>query len=267
MVRYRATVSYEGTAYQGFQRQTANTPTVQGMLEQAITSVTRQPVTVIAAGRTDSGVHAVGQVITFDVEWSHDMQNLLRAINVNLPPDIALHDIDQQPGFHPRFDASARVYKYTIVQAPQRQPLWRNRAWYIRHRLNMEAMQAAGALLVGEHDFATFGQATTGTNTIRNVMVSQWESFVEPQLTRLVYTIEANAFLQHMVRRIVGLQVDVGRGALELADFEALFRKAHFPQKAVSVAPPQGLILEVVRYPIDSNFKAKREQTPAGGKS
>src|SRR5690606_5839800 len=115
-VRYRATRADDGTAYQGFQRQGGDTPTIQAALEKALLAVTGQPVTVIAAGRTDSGVHAVGQVIAFDVVWKHGDDDLLRAINAVLPDDIALQDLRQQAGFHPRYDAVARVYKYHLVQ-------------------------------------------------------------------------------------------------------------------------------------------------------
>ena len=117
-------MAYDGSAYQGFQRQAGETPTIQGAVEAAIFKITQQPVDVIGAGRTDSGVHASGQVIAFDVEWTHDDAQLLNALNAVLPPDIALQSIARAPGFHPRFDAHSRVYVYTIIHAQQRQPFW-----------------------------------------------------------------------------------------------------------------------------------------------
>lgn len=247
LTRFRATVQYDGTAYQGFQRQAGDTPTIQLALEQAIRAITGQAATIIGAGRTDSGVHAAGQVIAFDVDWRHSDLDLLRAINGVLPGDIALQDLRQHPGFHPRYDAAARLYKYHIVQSPHRQPLLRDRAWHIWSDLDLDAMSAASMLLLGEHDFAAFGRPPTGESTIRLVMESHWTRRRAPYGWDWTYTIEANAFLQHMVRRLVGVLVEVGRGRLTLADFEALFRSAELVG-AITLAPPQGLVLDTVRY-------------------
>ena len=250
--RYRAVVSYDGTAYQGFQRQTGDTPTIQLALEQAITTVTGQAVRVTGAGRTDSGVHAAGQVIAFDVHWRHGDLDLLRALNVVLPGDIALQDLRQHPGFHPRFDAVTRVYKYYIVQSPHRQPLLRDRAWRLWSDLDQDAMASASMLILGEHDFAAFGKPPKGDNTVRLVMESHWTRRRAPYGWDWTYTIEANAFLQHMVRRLVGVLVEVGRGRLTQADFEALFRSAHVIG-SIALAPPQGLVLDSVTYkPVSS---------------
>lgn len=243
VTRYRATLAYDGTNYQGFQRQVGDTPTIQLAVEHAIARVTGQATTVIGAGRTDTGVHAAGQVITFEVDWQHPDTDLLRAINAVLPPDIALQDLALGSGFHPRFDAHSRLYRYTIVQASQRQPLLSRYAWYMRGPLDLQAMQTAAALLLGEHDFATFGSPPVGTNTVREVFRSEWET----QTPLLLYTIEATAFLQHMVRRIVGMLVDVGRGHTTVTQFEAAFRAADLAQSG-RVAPPQGLVLEQVTY-------------------
>lgn len=246
-VRYRATLAYDGTHYQGFQRQAGDTPTIQLALERAVVRVTGQDVTVIGAGRTDAGVHAVGQVIAFDVIWKHADADLLRALNAVLPRDIALQDLSRQPGFHPRFDARSRLYRYTVVQAVQRQPLLWQQSWQVRSELNLAAMQDAAGMLVGEHDFATFGSPPFGTNTVRTVMRSEWTAQQQDYGALLTYRIEANAFLQHMVRRIVGMLVDVGRGVMSVQAFEAAFRAADLAQ-AGTVAPPQGLVLEKVHY-------------------
>ena len=246
-MRYRATLAYDGSAYQGFQRQAGDIPTVQRSIEQALVAVTGQEAGVIAAGRTDSGVHATGQVIAFDVTWRHDPDALLRALNVNLPQDIALQSIREHPGFHPRFDAQSRHYEYTLLRSDQRQPLLRNHAWWIPHPLDVEVMQHCAALLIGEHDFATFGPSPQGDNTVRTVFVSEWSQVAESDGNRLCYRIEGNAFLQHMVRRIVGMLVAVGRGMRSAADFESAFRSADIAQ-AKSMAPPQGLVLVAVTY-------------------
>ena len=248
MTRYRATLAYDGTAYLGFQRQTTNLPTIQLMVEKAIDTVTRQSATIVGAGRTDAGVHATGQVIAFDVNWKHSDSDLLRAINAKLPEDVALQDIVQQPGFHPRFNALSRVYLYTVAVVEQRQPLLRYRTWQVSEPLDVSAMNSAAKLLPGEHDFATFGNPPQGNNTIRFVFLSEWASFPERYGMRLVYRVEANAFLHRMVRRMVGMQVNVGRGTITLAEFKAAFEAADLSQ-ARSLAPPQGLVLEAVRYP------------------
>lgn len=245
--RYRATLAYDGSAYLGFQRQADGIPTVQGAVEQAISRVTQQQVGIIAAGRTDTGVHARGQVIAFDVMWRHDDEQLLRAINALLPDDIALQDIARQPGFHPRFDARSRVYSYTVLHTQQRQPLLSRYSWQVWGDLNTEVMGQAAGLLVGKHDFATFGLPPQGTNTIREVFRSLWTVSAESYGQRLIYQIEGTAFLQHMVRRIVGMLVDVGLGRNTLMGFEQAFKAADLAE-AGSLAPPQGLILEAVRY-------------------
>ncbi len=255
MTFYRATLAYDGTAYYGFQRQREGMPSIQERVERAVATVTQQTVTITGAGRTDTGVHATGQVIAFEVEWGHDSDDLLRAVNAVLPEDIALLDLAALPQgtrFHPRFDAVSRVYTYTILQAPTRQPLMRQRAWRVHQPLDMRAMSIAGELLIGTHDFASFGKPPQGDITIRDVMISRWDN-VEglkeaPGAQVWMYTIEANAFLQHMVRRIVGALVDVGRGSRTVSEFEAMFRAARLMPNWTT-APPQGLVLTSVKYP------------------
>jgi tRNA pseudouridine38-40 synthase len=262
-VKYRATLAYDGTDYQGFQRQAAGVPTIQAAVERALHQVTGQAVTVNGAGRTDAGVHATGQVIGFEVEWARESATLLRALNAVLPADIALQDLAYEPeaSFHPRFSASSREYQYTVVQTPQRQPLMRQYAWHVRHELKLDAMQTAAALLLGEHDFATFGQPPQGDNTVRVVFRSEWQPLqaVQPalQMGGLIYTIEATAFLQHMVRRIVGMLVEVGRGALTVAAFKTSFESADLAQ-ARTIAPPQGLVLTAVRYTRTTSTAARQ---------
>lgn len=255
-LRYRATLAYDGTNYCGFQRQAKGAPSVQETVESAIAAVTGQTVTVIGAGRTDTGVHATGQVIAFDVDWKHSADTFLRAINAVLPDDIALQNLailgevlPNERGFHPRFDAVARIYKYTIYAAAQRDPLLRKRAWHISATLDENALQEAAALLVGEHDFGAFGRspsgdALRGENTVRTVMRSVWSG----EGSLLFYHIEANAFLQHMVRRIVGTLVMVGRGTMTVAEFDAIFRSRKIAP-GILLAPAHGLVLEQVVYP------------------
>lgn len=253
-MKYRAILAYDGTGYQGFQRQAQGIPTIQAAVEHALLKVTQQTVQIDGAGRTDAGVHATGQVITFDVEWMHESDVLLRALNAVLPDTIALQDLSPEPNarFHPRFSASSRVYQYTVLQTVQRQPLMRQQAWYVKHKLNLADMQAAAALLIGEHDFATFGQPPQGDNTVRQVLRSEWQAQQCAaqkvlQTDCLIYTIEATAFLQHMVRRVVGMLVEVGQGALTTTEFKNRFQSATLAS-ARTLAPPQGLVLTAVRY-------------------
>ena len=251
MTRYRATLSYDGTRYAGFQRQANGILTVQGCIEAALQTILGQAVTVIGAGRTDAGVHALGQVIAFDADWQHTDEALLRAINANLPDDIALQAVAQCAGFHPRFDARARRYHYDVIAAQVRQPTYNRHSWQVLRRapLDVDAMQTAADLLIGEHDFATFGKPpdASSNNTVRKVFTSHWQT-TELAYSRLhAYTIEATAFLQHMVRRIVAMLVMVGTGAQSVQGFEQAFRDAQL-QGGTPLAPPQGLYLTSVRY-------------------
>lgn len=247
MTRYRATLAYDGTAYAGFQRQAGDTLTIQGALETALRRVSGQAATVIGAGRTDAGVHASGQVVAFDVSWRHPPGDLLRALNATLPSDIALQAIAPAgEDFHPRFSARSRTYVYRLYNRRIRQPLWDRFTWRVEHRLDVGAMRQAAALLVGEHDFATFGQPPRGENTVRVVYASALA--LDAQDAGLIqYEITANAFLKRMVRSIVGTLVEVGRGAMTFTEFEAAFRAANRSLAGPS-APPMGLTLVRVDY-------------------
>jgi len=246
-MRYRATLAYDGTAYQGFQRQAGETPTIQLTVERAIRRVSSQVVTVSGAGRTDTGVHASGQVIAFDVEWRHSDEALLRAINANLPDDVALQDIRQQPGFRPRFDARSRLYRYRILVTAVRRPLERYRYWQINYSLDEDLLGQSAGLLTGEHDFGAFGKPPRGDNTVRTVYQSMWSRTEAGVGVVWTYTVEANAFLQHMVRRMVWMQVKVGQGRMGVEAFEETFRRAQLADLR-SIAPAHGLTLEAVRY-------------------
>lgn len=250
MARYRATVAYDGSPYQGFQRQ-SNALTIQGELEAALTRLMGHHVTVWGAGRTDTGVHAVGQVIGFDAEWSRSTEVLMAALNNQLPPTIAVQSVVEQAGFYPRHGVQSRRYRYEVWAAPVRDPLLIQRVWHVYGRLDHEVMQQAADLLVGIHDFATFGQDPNGSNTVRHVFTSHWEQVSQTSGVRYTYTIEATAFLHHMVRRIVALLVAVGRGKRSLSQFETAFRGADV-KYALPPAPPQGLTLEAVTYVTDA---------------
>lgn len=244
--RFCGTLAYDGTGYNGFQRQTKAIPTIQAAVESAIEKVTAQKVTVIGAGRTDTGVHATGQVIAFDVDWAHSNGALLAALNSALPEDIALQDIRQQEGFHPRFDAVSRIYKYSLHQSPVRQPLLRHRAWHIQRPLDQHLMAGCAGLLIGRQDFAALGRPPQGENTVRTIHRSFWERNAGEDAVSWTFTVEADAFLQHMVRRMVGWMVAAGLGRLSVERFaEALQQKSML---RIALAPPHGLVLAQVKY-------------------
>lgn len=244
MARFRALVEYDGTAYFGFQRQIAGQPTIQSQLEQALSQIVREEIVVTGSGRTDSGVHATGQVISFDSEWRHSPADLQRALNANLPADIAILQLDSaEPIFHPRFDARRRAYEYHIYNAPVRSPLRRQRSWHIAKLLDWERMNQAAACLPGIHDFATFGQPPQGEVTVREVFEARWER----QNEFLVFFIEANAFLYRMVRSIVGSLKAVGEGNWTVEEFEAALAACD-RSRSGKVAPAQGLTLVSVTY-------------------
>lgn len=247
---FRAVIAYDGTAYYGFQRQREGQPTIQSELERVLQLIVREPVAVAGAGRTDRGVHALGQVISFTIFWQHDDNALWRAVNANLPKDIAVLQLEAwfptcgwEPTFHPRYDARRRAYEYKIVNTAVRNPLERNRSWHVKQLLDVELMNEAAALLVGTHDFATFGQPPKGTNTVREVFAAQWVR----QQEWLTFWIQANAFLQRMVRSLVGSLKMVGAGDWTITDFVAAF-KACDRSRSAMVAPPHGLYLVSVEY-------------------
>jgi tRNA pseudouridine38-40 synthase len=242
-MRVRAVVAYDGTDYGGFQRQ-ANAPTVQAALEAALAQVTQEAITVLAAGRTDAGVHAAGQVIAFDTAWRHGLGDLQRALNAVLPADIAVLEIDEAAAdFHPRYDARSRRYRYTLYNAPVRSPLDRLYSLHVAASLDVAAMQQAARSLVGEHDFAAFGRPPQGRETVRRVLTAEWSR----EQDWLVFDIEANAFLYRMVRSIVGTLLQVGQGRMGEEGFAAVLASGD-RSLAGPTAPPHGLCLMEVKY-------------------
>jgi tRNA pseudouridine38-40 synthase len=243
-MRVRGVVAYDGTEYSGFQRQ-ANALTVQEALEAALAQITQETVSVLAAGRTDAGVHATGQVVAFDAAWRHGLDDLWRALNAVLPADIAFLQIEKAvPDFHPRYDARSRRYWYTVHNAPVRCPLARRYSLHVAASLDVAAMERAAQVLVGEHDFAAFGQPPkAGGTTVRRVLVAEWGR----DALQLYFDIEANAFLYRMVRSIVGTLLQVGQGAMTVEEFAAVLASRD-RDRAGPTAPPHGLCLVEVTY-------------------
>lgn len=243
MARYQVILAYDGTLFEGFQRQ-ARARTVQNIFEDALHKIGWQDKVILSAGRTDTGVHASGQVVAFDFDWAHSPQELCSAINANLPSDVAAQDVRlADPAFHPRYDAIARTYRYRIFSQKQRNPLRERYAWRLNASLDGKLLQQAADQFPGSHDFAPFGTPPRlGGSTVRTVMQAQWQS-VEDEM---VFTITANAFLYHMVRRLVFVQVLVGQGKLTPEDLMAGWEVPS--PLSPGLAPPQGLALVRVDY-------------------
>lgn len=245
MARYKGILAYDGTEFAGFQRQ-VNARTVQGVVEAVLHRLAWQGRSILAAGRTDRGVHARGQVVVFDLAWPHPEVALMRALNAHLPADVAFVDITPvAPDFHPRYDALERHYTYAVYCLPVRDPLRERYAWRVWPALDMERLNRAAEALVGEYDFAAFGSPTRqGGTTKRRVFSAAWQAHDEG----LRFEIRANAFLYHMVRRLVSMQVSIGQGHQEPDHVRWLLEN---PNSEISqgLAPPQGLCLTRVIYP------------------
>lgn len=238
-----AVVEYDGTDYLGFQVQ-AQGRTVQGEIETALAAVTQEKIRIVGAGRTDAGVHAQGQVIAFSTAWRHPIEELQRALNAVLPKDIVVRELRPVAReFHPRFDAVSREYRYTIYNQPLRSPLVRRFAYHFPWPLDVAAMNEAAGVLVGTHDFASFGRAPQGDNTVREVHRAQF-ALEEPFI---YFDITANAFLHRMVRRLVGTLLLVGTGELSPNGFREILQSAD-QDKVGQAVPAHGLCLMKVNY-------------------
>lgn len=246
--RYRAVVEYDGTDFSGYQIQAVGR-TVQGELETTLHRVTQQYVRVDGAGRTDAGVHATGQVIAFNIAWKHSIKDLHRALNATLPHDVVISNLTiTDRDFHPRFKALSRTYWYTIVNRPWPSALQRRYAYQVARVLDAEAMNQASQVLLGSHDFSSFGKPPQGEVTIRHVIQADWS--VEADC-RLRFCITANAFLYRMVRKIVGTLVQVGLGQLTVDDVKRILEAKDLARSAPP-APAHGLCLVKVSYPESS---------------
>lgn len=244
MARYQLKLAYDGTEFFGFQRQ-GSTRTVQKVVEESLRQLGWCERTILFAGRTDTGVHAFGQVVVFELDWNHSSGEMLKALNAKLPADVAVVDVQLADAeFHPRYDAFSRTYHYEIYHSPVRLPSRDRFAWRVWPPLDQEKLASAAAILLGEHDFSAFGRAMKpGGNTIREVKKSCWTQTADGWL----YEIEANAFLYHMVRRSVYLQVQVARDKLSLEQFAAGTLNAETMKPGL--APAHGLTLFRADYP------------------
>ncbi|MFQ3548435.1 MAG: tRNA pseudouridine(38-40) synthase TruA [Armatimonadota bacterium] len=241
---FKAVVEYDGTEYYGFQIQ-KNVPTIQGELERVISQIMGHSVEVVGSGRTDAGVHASGQVISFKANGTIPVENLCCAANALLPSSIVLLSAcEADENFHARYSAKSRIYRYTILNRQMPSALLSRYTWHIKKHLDENAMNRATKYLIGKHDFKCFAtKPEKDTSTEREV----FESSVSRKEEFVIFEIKANAFLRAMVRSIVGTLVEVGLGEREEDDIVQIMESSD-RSRAGKTAPPQGLNLLRVEY-------------------
>lgn len=256
MATYRLDLEYDGTGYQGFQRQ-GRRPTVQAALEAALERLTGEAITVVGAGRTDAGVHASGQVVSLALAREWAPARLRDGLNHYLPSDIAVRRAQRAPeGFHARFDAIERAYCYRVWNAPARSALWRDRAYHVAPPLDLARMQRASAAYIGEHDFAAYAASPHRGGAVRRIRVASWRQ-TGPLLS---FRVVGNAFVTHQVRSMVGTVIRVGLGrAPEELPGELL--KTGDRRAAGPTAPARGLCLTRVRYAGEAAAEAEEDET------
>ncbi|MBV8775437.1 MAG: tRNA pseudouridine(38-40) synthase TruA [Deltaproteobacteria bacterium] len=240
----RITLEYEGTAYSGWQVQ-AGQDSIQARIEDALKRIFQEPIRVRGAGRTDAGVHARGQVAAFRLPRPFAPEDLVRGLNALLPRDIAVIGAScVEESFDPRRDARSRTYEYRLLNRQIRSALECRYSWLVRDALDLTLMNEAAAVFIGEHDFASMRSlGSDEKTTVRRVLASQWGR--DGVLLR--YQVEATAFLRHMVRTMVAMMVDVGRGASTPQQVAELL-KSRNRALAPAPAPASGLYLVNVRY-------------------
>jgi tRNA pseudouridine38-40 synthase len=262
----KLTVAYDGTRFVGWQRQAAG-ESIQGLLEDALARLERGPVTIHGAGRTDAGVHALGQVASAAVSLTHSVETVARALNAQLPEDIRILEVAEAAAdFHARFSARSKTYRYQIGAGPGGDPFTRAFVWQLGECLDVSPMRVAAAALAGTHDFAAFQSVGTDVqSTVRTIFrshirgpeghaplateqpFSDGGAHVPDRRQMLVYEVTADGFLRHMVRAIVGTLVEIGRGWRSPASMAQLIDGGTRAQ-AGATAPPHGLFLVRVDY-------------------
>ena len=240
----KITVEYDGSNYHGWQVQ-ANYTTIQAVLEKAISTFLGVPTRITGSGRTDAGVHALGQVANFFTAEDYLPYRILRGLNALTPRDITVKAVEiVDDAFDARRDGRSRLYEYRILNRSTPSPFHHNRAWHIHEPLDVEPMTKAIPCLIGEHDFSSFrASSCDAPHAVRTV----YQTRLEQRGELLVYSIEGTAFLRHMVRNIVGTLADVGRGIRTAASFAELL-DARDRTRAGYTAPPAGLYLVQVKY-------------------
>jgi tRNA pseudouridine38-40 synthase len=245
MPTYRLDLAYDGSGFRGYAAN-AGVRTVQGRLEDALATVLRHPVETAVAGRTDAGVHARGQVVSLLLAAAIDPARLQRALNRLLAPEVVIRSLAEAPdGFDARRSALWRSYRYAIDDGPVPDPARRWSVWHVAGPLDAAAMDRAAQAFVGEHDFASLCRTVEGGSTVRRVLEAAWQRADDGLL---IFTVSARAFCHQMVRSMVALCVEVGRGRLDAAAIAGII-ETRDRNAARGVAPPHGLTLWEVGYP------------------
>ena len=240
----KLTVEYDGTHYHGWQVQ-ATGETVQAVLEKAVSTLVRRPTRIIGSGRTDAGVHALGQVANFISDKELQPHRVQRALNALTPDDITIKTVEIVPdSFHARREGRSRIYEYRILNRPSPSPFDLKFAWHVHDPLDIAAMREAITCLEGEHDFSSFRAAgCEAAHPVRTI----YRTSLNPRGELIVFTVEATAFLRHMVRNLIGTLVEVGRQQRTPQSFAELLKVRDRTQAGIK-APAQGLFLIEVKY-------------------
>lgn len=245
MRNIRLLLQYEGTRYQGWQRQTSSENTIQGKLEQLLSKMCNEPIEVMGSGRTDAGVHALGQVANFHTTSTMSAEEMLSYINEYLPQDIAVLQVTEAaPRFHSRLNACGKRYCYRVINSAIPNVFWRRYALEVPLKLDVEAMEKAASYLSGEHDFKAFTSAQKGKkSTVRRIDKID----IAREGDRLTFTFEGNGFLHHMVRILVGTLLEVGMGKRKPEEMTEILASGS-REKAGALVPAKGLTLMEVFY-------------------
>jgi len=238
-------IEYDGSHYLGWQVQ-PNGQTIQGVIQDRLKRLTGESSQLIGSGRTDAGVHALGQVAHFKTESGMDANTFQRALNSLLPEDIVIRRAEEvEAEFHARRSARSKVYEYRILNRTTPPAVDRQYVWYVPQKLNLDEMKKASHNLVGEHDFSAFRSVgSSARSSVRNILRADWK---RGKVGLLRFEIEASGFLKQMVRAIVGTLVEVGRGKISAQEFKRILDSKD-RKEAGPTAPAQGLFLKEVRY-------------------
>ncbi len=245
--RIKLIIEYDGSNYCGWQIQ-PNQVTVQGKIEEALFKITQQKIKIHGSGRTDAGVHALGQVAHFDIDFVLLPIKYTRAINTCLPKDISIrHAEEVKSDFHSRYSATGKIYTYEIDNAKNRPAIDRHKVWWLTDEIDFEILKKAAEYIKGMHDFTSFTDGEKkDKNNIRIVRTAEWRQ----QGNKLFFTIEGNGFLYKMVRIIVGTIIDIARGNIPIQTLPDIFKQKS-RIAAGQTAPAKGLCLQKVFYDIN----------------
>lgn len=248
MRRIKITVAYDGTDFHGWQVQ-PGLPTIQGTLEDIVSGIEGAPVHVAGSGRTDAGVHALAQVAAFTIENPIPVYNLRKAINRLLPPTVRILAVEEtHADFHPRYDAVAKTYEYRIHREEIVSPFEFRYTYHFPYPLNEPAFAEAAPLLEGEHDFSAFAASDDSDHEDKSMVRTIFSSKASRVGDRLIYQVRGSGFLKHMVRNIVGVLLEAGKGNLSESEVQALLGLEHRPRVRAASAPAKGLFLVGVEY-------------------